>query len=79
LALQVQRAVPGAKFSLQYFDRDPVLDVDYNSVAGDQSRWPNTACLGIWNPEVRKRGGLIAIAEGAPKDWWDRIVEFWRA
>jgi hypothetical protein len=52
LATRVSRAVPGARFSLDYFYTDPILHVTYD--AGGQTR---SACLGIWD-----RGEIVAIA-----------------
>ncbi len=53
LAERVEREVPNAGFSIDYFDRDPILNVHYG--IGAERR---EACLGIWD-----RGTLVAIAD----------------
>jgi hypothetical protein len=54
LALRVQTMIPDAEFSVDYFDRDPVLNVTYE-FNGKQK-----ACLGIWD-----EGKIKAIAKVA--------------
>jgi len=56
LAMEVDRTVEDARFSLQYFDIDPILQISY-----DADR--RVACLGIWD-----KGKIIAIAS-PPSEW----------
>ncbi len=53
LGERVKREVPGARFSVDYFDQDPVLSVTY-PVGSDRRE----ACLAIWD-----KGEIKAIAE----------------
>lgn len=52
LATMVEKNLPDAQFSVEYFDTDPVLNVHYGETY---------ACLGIWD-----KGEIIAIADHNP-------------
>lgn len=73
LAEQVRREIPDAEFSIDYFDRDPIVNVAYGLGAVRRE-----VCLGIWDKgEIKAIAGTRGAAPetGAvpPASVWGRL------
>jgi hypothetical protein len=68
VAATVHRNIWDAKFTVEYFYDDPILNVTYCDLDGTI----HDECLGIWD-----HGRIIAIA-GMPdrKPWYSRLLKF---
>lgn len=64
LARMVTDHIPDAKFSVEYFDADPILRVTYDG---------KTACLGIWD-----ENGIVKLADypHVIGSRWQRICDW---
>lgn len=65
LAKSVRREIKGATFQVEYFDRDPILNVDYVDAAGHRHH----DCLAIWD-----NGHVVAIASAVAIDSRPSVV-----
>lgn len=45
IAGRVEREIEGAEFSVEYFNKDPILNVTYRDARGA----PHHECLGVWD------------------------------